>query len=196
MALFSGGVGDFANIAGILYETGILVGLLVFTIIFATLQKTQILGEARKNFNVIVALLLSLIVIAPHVANVYPAGYDIVDIVNASLPQVSLVAIAAIMLLLLVGIFGAESAWMGTSLSGFIAILAFILVTGIFLSNMGFTADFQIGDYIDDDTLELVIVILVFALIVWYIQAEPGKERSLAKLGHGLKGFGEFFGKK
>ena len=41
--------------------------LLIFTILYAILNKTKIIGEGRKNFNVMVALILSLMVVIPHI---------------------------------------------------------------------------------------------------------------------------------
>ena len=78
--------------------------ILVFTIIFAVMQKTKILGD-KKNFNVIIALVLALIFVVPHITGSYPLGYDPVQVMNESLPSISLVSVAAIMLLLLMGIF-------------------------------------------------------------------------------------------
>ena len=92
--------------------------LLIFVIIFAVLQKARILGEDKKKFNVIIALVMGLLVVIPHVLNYYPPNGDPVDIMNQALPQVSLIAVAVIMLLILIGLFGGESKWMGSSLSG------------------------------------------------------------------------------
>ena len=41
--------------------------LLIFTVIFAIMQKTKFLGEGKKNFNVVIALVIALIVVLPHV---------------------------------------------------------------------------------------------------------------------------------
>jgi len=77
--------------------------LLVFTIIYAVLLKTKILGD-RKNFNVIIALILGLLFVIPHILGTYPLGYDPVRVLNETLPSISLVSVAAIMLLILLGI--------------------------------------------------------------------------------------------
>ena len=70
--------------------------LLVFTIIFAILQRTEILGKDKKNFNVVIALVLALLFIVPHMTGSYPLGYDPVQVINEALPSISLVAIAAV----------------------------------------------------------------------------------------------------
>ena len=75
--------------------------LLVFTIIYAVMQKTKILGD-KKNFNVIIALVIALTFVVPHVIGYYPLGYDPVQVMNESLPSVALVAVAAVMLLILI----------------------------------------------------------------------------------------------
>jgi hypothetical protein len=72
--------------------------LLIFTITFAVLQKSRILGEDSKRFNTIVSLVLALAVVIPHVTN--PGGpADVVVIINAALPNVSLLMIASMMAL-------------------------------------------------------------------------------------------------
>ena len=42
------------------FTDALLPFLLIFTIVFAVLQKTNILGKDKKNFNVILALVLAL----------------------------------------------------------------------------------------------------------------------------------------
>ena len=187
---------DIVDLLQIIYDNGILVFLLIFTVVFATLQKTKILGVGRKNFNAMIALIMGLLVIIPHITGNYPAGMDVVQIINEALPNVSMIAVAAIMLLLLVGLFGAESRWMGSSLSGWIAILAFIFIVGIFASAAGLTGGFSAYDYIDEDTLLMIVIILIFGVIVWYITKEPGEETAVAKLGHGFDAIGNWFGGK
>ena len=61
---------------------------LIFTVVYSVLLKTKILGtEAdgktpRKNFNVIISLIVSLLVVIPHITNQYPVGWDVIEIMN------------------------------------------------------------------------------------------------------------------
>src|SRR3989338_4699767 len=103
--------------------------LLVFTIIYAILSKTKILGEEEKQFNIIVALVLALLFVVPHMLGTYPLGYDPVAVLNATLPSISLVAVAAIMLLLLMGVFGTD---FSKAAAPFIAVIAILFVIYIF----------------------------------------------------------------
>lgn len=147
--------------------------LLVFTIVFAVLQKAKILGE-NKNFNVVVALVLALLFIVPHMTHSYPLGYDPVQVINEALPSVSLVAVAAIMLLLLMGIFGGDFA---KAAMPFIAIAAIIFVIYIFGSTSALNLWYGPSTFFywwTPQLTELLVIILIFGLIVWFITKEPG----------------------
>jgi len=170
--------------------------LLIFTIIYAVLQKSQIFGEGKKNFNVVIALIIGLSVVIPHTTGSYAAGFDAVDIINAALPSISILAVAFISFLILIGVFGAETKWIGASLSGWMAIVSFIAVAVTFASAAGWMGSFSIYDWIDSDTITLFIIILVFGVIVSYITSEPGKGVKGAQLTSALDGIGKYFGGK
>jgi hypothetical protein len=168
----------------------------VFTIVFAVMQKTNILGAGKKNLNMIIALIMGLMVVIPHITGAYPYGADVVEIINAALPQVSLLAIAGVMLLMLIGLFGGEARWMGGALSGWIALLAFIAVIIIFTSSAGWWENFYIEDYIDGDTLTMLLIVFVFGIIVWYITREPTPSEGASRLFKFGEELGNFFGGK
>ena len=50
--------------------------LLVFTLVFAVLEKTKVLGMEKKNLNVVVSLVMALSTIIPHITSSYPLDYD------------------------------------------------------------------------------------------------------------------------
>jgi hypothetical protein len=170
--------------------------ILIFTIVFATLQKTKILGEGKKQYNVVVSLVMAAAAIFPHITGSYIEliGFDPVVVINQSLPQVSIILVAIIMMLLIIGVFGNEVDFAGTSLSGWIVILAFIAVLLIFGSAVGW---FYLPDWLyflqDPEIQSLVIMILVFGIIIWFITKEdkPDQKGFLGKLfeeaGKGMK---------
>lgn len=82
--------------------------LMIFAVVFAVLQNTNILGKDRKNFNIILALVMALATVVPHVMGIYPQGTDAVELINKAIPNISLVIIAMFALLLIIGLFGAE----------------------------------------------------------------------------------------
>lgn len=153
--------------------------ILVFTIVFAIMQKVKPLGSdtgRTKPFNVIIALVMAFAVVVPHVMGVKPS---VVDIINRALPNVSVVLVAILMVLLIVGLFGGKAEW-GTKASGWIAIIAFILVFFIFGRAAGWFQYLPSWLYWLDnpDTQAMIIVVAVFAIIIWYItKEEPEKKK-------------------
>ncbi len=189
---------SFANLAGYFQTYGVmdflLPFLLVFVIVFAVLQKTNILGDGKKNFNVVVALVLGLMFVVPHMIGYYPLGYDPVMVLNETLPSISLVAVAAIMLLLLMGIFGADFA---ASASPIIALIAIVFVVYIFGSALNlWVGPSNIFYWWSAEVTELMIIILVFGVIVWFITKEPGEGKGIDALKDLGKGLGKLVEKK
>lgn len=171
--------------------------LLIFVVIFALMAKTRILGEDKKKYNLVVALVIALLVVIPHVLNAYPPNADIVDIMNQALPQVSIIAVAVIMLLILIGLFGGEAKWMGSSLSGWIAILSFIIVLIIFGGAAGWWGDWSwFYTFFGAETVAIIVMVLIFAIIVWWITRGEGKEKEANALSQLGKWVGEMFGGK
>jgi hypothetical protein len=83
----------------------VLPFLLVFTIVFAILEKSMILGKEKgkgdsdvpaKNLNSIVAFVVALLVVA---------SANIVGIINESLPNIILLVVISLSFLLLISIF-------------------------------------------------------------------------------------------
>ncbi len=169
---------NFNNFFIMLSDLGVLDSLLpfilIFTILFAILQKTKIIGEGRKNFNVMVALTLSLMVVIPHIIGSYPDPQkDPIVIINTAVPNVSIVIVAILMVLLLIGIFGKNLDIAGTSLAGWVAIGAFLAVALIFASAAGWLGEFGLPAFLEDpDTQALIVMILVFGIIIMFITSE------------------------
>src|SRR3990167_9318401 len=114
--------------------------LLVFTIVFAVLQKSHILGQGKKNYNVIVALVLAFSVVLPHVTGSWPINYDPVDLINGALPSVSVVVVAIMMLLILIGVFAHDKVMLGLTMPGWVALFSFLVILYIFGASAGWWA--------------------------------------------------------
>ncbi|MBC8495439.1 hypothetical protein H8D36_04760 [archaeon] len=175
----------------------ILPFIIVFTIVFAALQKSKILGKDSKKYNVVIALVMGLAVVIPHVTGMYPPNGDVVQIMNAALPNVSLVAIAFVMVMLILGIIGGDMNFAGTSLGGIAIVVAIVAVLLIFLaaSNVFRTMPWWLDWVRDPYVRELIVVILVFGIIIAFITKE---DKDDAKgFGEGLKNMTDIFaGKK
>ena len=94
--------------------------ILIFTIIFAVLQKVKLFGPSSKNINVVIAILIAFFTIR--------AGAVIV-LINQFLPKVSAIVLVIMMLLLVLGIFGINGdSWTGWPF--FAAVLLSIVAVG------------------------------------------------------------------
>ena len=166
--------------------------LLIFTIMYAVLQRSKILGTDKKNFNVVIALIVALLVVIPHITGTYPGEQDIVLILNNAIPPIAGIMVAILMLMLLLGIWGTEINWVGGTITGWIALISFIVVVYIFgaAANVWYYVPWLYW-LTDPNTQALILIILVFAILVWFITKEP----STTKEGGLIKNIGSFLKK-
>lgn len=154
--------------------------ILVFTIVFAILEKIKILGEGKRQYNTVFALVMAAAFVFPHVTGTYLdlIGFDPVLVLNQSLPQVSIIVVAIIMVLLIIGVFGNNIDFAGTPLSGWIVVIAFIAVAMIFGSALEW---FYLPDWLyflsDPEIQSLVIMILVFGIIIWFVTKDDKEKK-------------------
>jgi len=159
--------------------------ILIFTIVFATLQKIQLFGEGKsKRFNAVISLALSIGVIIPHSLNQYPPGLDVVDILNRALPNISLLIIAVVFLLVLIGLFGGEAKWGSGIIGGFVSIISVAGVVAIFGSAAGWWQTSGILFFLSDpDVQAAFLVIAVFWLIISTITKEEKSKNIFDEIG-------------
>jgi hypothetical protein len=166
--------------------------LLIFTIIFAILEKTHILGEGKRNMNVGIAMIFALLVVIPHVTGNFPAGYDPVAIINAALPSISLVIVAVIALMILIGVFAHDRILLGMTAPGWVGLFSVVTLVFIFGSAAGWWTT-GILDWLDQifgsDIIAILIMILVFGIIIAFVTGggEHEKVGALEKAGINLK---------
>jgi hypothetical protein len=159
----------------------ILPFILIFTIVFAVLQKTKILGHdetpekrPKKNFNAVISLVMALAVVIPHVTGTYPTPEsDVVNIINMALPNVSVVLIAVVMMLLMIGVFGGGVDFAKSRLAGWavgFAILATVFIFGT--AAYWWELPVWMNFLYDSDTQALIIILLVFGALIMFITSD------------------------
>jgi len=152
----------------------ILPFMLIFVIVFAVLQKTHILGkdDTKKKFNVVLALVMALSVIIPHALGKYAPESDPVLIINNVLPNISLIMLAVIAFLLIIGVFGANvKLGKNATLTGVVIIFAAICVLATFGVAAGWFGEipYWLRFLEDEATQTLFVTILVIGIIIAFI---------------------------
>ena len=173
--------------------------LLIFVIVYAILQKTRILGESRKNLNVIIALVSGLLVVIPHITGRFPTNQDPVLIMNQALPQVSIVLVAVVFLLILIGVFGQEYIFLGVTMPGWITLISFMTILLIFGGAAGWwTGDFgrTLEDFFGTEGIALFIMLITFGLIIAWITGDTKEKDDRTILRRMGFDFSKLFGKK
>lgn len=162
----------------------VLPFLLVFTIVFAILEKTKVLGTeeiegrkyTKKNLNAIAAFVMAFLVVA---------SSQLVEIITKVSANAVVVLFLSVLFLLLVGSFykEGEPVFLEGGWKIVFMIIVFIAIIGIFLDAIkspdGRTWLERLGDFTGSGSDELAGSILLLALIVifvLYAVKEPSKE--------------------
>lgn len=169
--------GPFSDAIRFLEQLGIvdviLPFILIFTLLFAVLQKVKLFGpdSGSKKYNIVFAIIIASITVIPHVTGTYPPNADVINIINNSLPQIALVIVAILMVLLMTGIIGGGEPkfdfgkWIGA--------IAFVIVAYIFGASAGWWNLYGFFNYFSDpNLLTVVILLLVFGGVIWFVTHE------------------------
>jgi hypothetical protein len=176
-----------------------LIFLLIFVIIYAILQKTKILGEDKKNLNIVVSLVVAALVIIPHITGRYPAYANPVEIIKQALPQVSIILVAIIFLLILIGVFGQDRVFLGVTMPGWVAFFSFIVIVLIFGGAAGWWTgyfNYYAERILGEEAIAIVIMLLVFGLIIAWITSESKEREERSMVNRFGMDFSKLFGKK
>lgn len=158
--------------------------LLVFTVVYAILQKTKLLGEDKANLDSMVAFVIGLLVVA---------ATKVVGIINDALPQVMVLVIVGLSFLLMLGIFadpkGSFFENMGKRFRAGLMIVFSLAVVLIFLGVIK-TPDneswLEFGwNYVIDNWSGAVVgSIILFLLMIgaiWFVVGGDGKKEGKEK---------------
>ncbi len=160
------------------FQDVVLPFFLIFTVLFAVLQKTHPLGK-KKSLNVVFALVVSLLVVIPHVTHTYQS-YDVVAALNSAIPQVSYWIVLGIMFLVLLGTFGISLNFgengSEKGLRSFVIWSSLLVVLAIFAQSAGWLHWGWLGDLlnsIDPNAVALFVIIVVFIALIAFISGPP-----------------------
>jgi hypothetical protein len=184
---------------------------LVFTLVFAFLQKIKLFGsgdnDTGKKFNVMLAIIIGLMVVVPSVTNSYPSNADPVKLIQNALPNVVLWIVAIFSLWLLLAALGMQVPFGQPTegFQGFITIVAVTVVATIFGHAAGwFPPNWDLTlwlNSVDAGVLQVILIIaIVIGLLVWLLSDPPtsgdGKKSALESLGSAFQTIGKSQGYK
>ena len=173
--------------------------LLIFVIVYAILQKTRILEEGKQNLSVVDAVIVGLLVVVPHVTGRFPPNADPVEIMNNALPQVSLILVAVIFLLMLIGVFGQDYVMLGVSMPGWIAFFSIFVIVLIFGGAAGWWSGYfgeTLERFFGQEGVAIAIMLLVFGIIIAWITSDSKEREDRTSMGRFGADFSKLFGKK
>ncbi|MBU2638885.1 MAG: hypothetical protein KJ955_07970 [Nanoarchaeota archaeon] len=185
---------DFTDMITTLEDMGfyqvILPFMLVFTIMFAILQKVKLFGAETKNINVVVAVIIAFF---------FVRVTSIVAIINQFLPKVSMIVLVLLMFMLVLGIFGSgeSTGWSGwpffVGMVGAVLGIVWALVSSF--PGMGGSGGSLLPSWlvISSQDKAILLAVGIFVLLLWVFKDKKDNEPSfMGKFKEGTKP--EFFG--
>ncbi len=160
------------------FFTLVLPFVLIFTIVFAVMQATKILG-GKKNIDAIIGLVFGFLLIR---------NQTIVTTINTFLPNISLLVVVILMILLVIGTFMGHTEW-SHGVKGLAAVLAVIVVLWIF--GASYWNRFGIPDPfsgLSSETKGVIAFIAILVVIIFFVTRESDEKKGLGKR---LENFGK-----
>ncbi len=157
----------------------ILPFILVFTLLFAIFEKTEVLGKDKKNLNALVSFAIAFFVVG---------ATNIIPVLKDALPMISLVLVVIISFLILYGSLhtGKKEFELSKYYKGLIGLLVFIGVILIFAgaiktdsgdSWLSVSWDFVVNDLASGPLVSTVIFLGLIILVVWFVGWGPGTKK-------------------
>lgn len=156
---------DFRDTITMLQEAGVyevlLPFLLIFAIVFATLEKTKVLGKDKTNINALVSLVIGLLLIVQQ---------SIVQTINSFLPRVSLIIVVILMFLLIISMIA------GKEFKGLQGTFLTFAIVGVIISlYFALSPSTDISQETRDSLLRIGLPLIIFLALMFFITGGPKK---------------------
>lgn len=156
--------------------------ILVFTIVFAILERTKVLGTekvnnieyGKKNLNAMTAFVVAFLVVA---------SAQMVSIINNAMPKIVILLFLGVFFLLLVGIFYSdkEEVLLSSGWKIMFMVIMFVGIVAVFLHSiptssgqpfLNWIMEFIVYNYTTTAVTSIILVLVVAGLIL-YVVREP-----------------------
>jgi len=166
----------------------VLPFLLLFALFFAVLQRVKLFKTivtrnqqqveiADRRINGILSLALSLMVTIPHAVGMYPRNFDPILLINQFIPHTIVMLMAVFVMLLLLGLAGAE---MPSGVQLMAILVAVVVLALIFMMNV-FPAFMPTFYFLRDPAVQALIIVLLTMGLVGYFVIRPERGEELPK---------------
>lgn len=147
----------------------VLPFLIVFSIAWLAIKKSKVFKD-HSRAETMIALVVGLGVVLPHIWGVYPAGSDVVEMMKQFLPNIAIVVVVAIVVMILLGMIGVGHGW-GEAVHGIAVVISIAIVGIIFARSYGIIeADSWWLQWLKSpNTYSFLVVIISFGLIIWFV---------------------------
>ncbi len=159
----------------------VLPFLLVFTIIFAILEKTKVFGVeevegkkyTKKNLNSIASFVIAFLVVA---------SAELVEVITTVSSNVVVLLLLVVLFLLLVGSFyveGDKSVFLEGGWKTMFMVIVFIGIVLIFFDALGFLD--EIFDFLQggrNDVIGAIILLVIVVLFISWVVKEPQRKEA------------------
>jgi hypothetical membrane protein len=182
----------FGGVIGFMMRLGvydvILPFLLIFTIMYAILEKTKVFGTekvgdteiTRRNINAMVAFVTAFLVLA---------SSGIIEIFNKALPRIMVLLVIAVMYLMLIGVFWneKEELKLSSKWKTFFMIIMFIGVVLVFAGSietdsgeswLEWLFNYIAANWNSTTVSSIVLLIIIVGLIMWITANDKPKTGS------------------
>ena len=150
--------------------------VLIFAVVFAVLANVKLF---KRKISIIVALVVSLLTVIPHVTGSYSKCYDVVLIINSALPKMGMVLIGMLMFLLVVGVLGVKLDFFTKALPFIVIAIAGITVYNFLTSNfLGCGVILTIPTSIIGLLPFLIPLLVLLAIILFTIGGKDSKGKN------------------
>lgn len=164
----------------------LLPALLIFAVIFGTLQKIGLFQTERvqrnaqgqetgrqrvsdRKINGIISLLIAFAVTLPHAAGLYPANMDPILLIYKFLPNTAVMIAAVLSVLLVIGMTSRD---FPSNFQLLFAIIGAVILVIVFLFNI-FPSFLPWFDFLRDPAIQaFLIVILIAGLVIYFAMRE------------------------
>ncbi|MBS3168199.1 hypothetical protein J4216_03685 [Candidatus Woesearchaeota archaeon] len=156
--------------------------LLIFSIVFAILEKTQIFGQGKTNINVIVSTVVGLLIVVQT---------ELVELLNLFLPRVAMIMVVVLMGLLLIAMLaGKEFSGLKGNVLGVAVIFIIIAIIYALTASPSPFGGLGLTSQDKEAIIAIGVPLVILLIVIGVVTKNPDKPKTESFLEKLAKEFG------